>query len=97
MNYTVVTYVTQSHHPPPPGQDVAVGVREYGCFKCIDHYDKLTLCIDHRRLIKQVLWSRTETIVEVEDNVTETVSVEADGPLPTGVLPTLPELVEVPA
>ena len=95
MNYTVLTYVPKPPFPPPPGQDRSVGVRELGCVKCIHRFDKTTLCIEHHRL--RVLWARTETIPEVDDNITETIPDEADGALLEKLPPIHPEHVEVPA
>jgi hypothetical protein len=75
MGYTVLTLVPRLTVRPKPGEDMATGIREVGCARCVvRRYDKhLTLCWEHKD--EHILWAEH---VEEEQNVVEMVAEESE-------------------
>lgn len=67
MRYTVLTYVPRREIPVACGKDVAVGIRELGCAKCVvDGLGKLKPCWEHKN--ERILWAVTVEEPEEEIN-----------------------------
>lgn len=74
MIWTVLTVVPESHTPPLPRQEKAVGIKEIGCSACIIRSKELELCIMHRR---ERVWSaRTVEAPDEEVNVVQSSQSE---------------------
>lgn len=73
MTWTVLTVITESHTPPRPGEDVAVGVREKGCSACVIRNEKLKLCIKHHR---ERVWNARTVEIRDEPNDVQTTASE---------------------